>query len=53
MAAKKQTCYPPRNREFHLPRLRRPMPKVDYYTARPLRQEEVGRTHDSRTIRIT
>jgi hypothetical protein len=29
------------------------MPKVDYYTARPVQQEEVDRTYDSRTIRIT
>ncbi len=30
-----------------------PLQLVDYYTARPLCQEEIGRNYDSRTIQIT
>jgi hypothetical protein len=53
MAAKKQSCYPNGVEDSICPACGRPMPKVDYYTARPLQHEEVGRTYDSRTIRIT
>ena len=53
MAAKKQTCYPNGIENSICPNCGRPMPKVDYYTARPISQEEIGRSYDSRTIRIT
>ena len=53
MAAKKQTCYPNGIENSICPNCGRPMPKIDYYTARPLRREESARSHDSRTILTT
>jgi hypothetical protein len=53
MRTRKQACFPNGIENSVCPNCGRPMQVVDYYTARPLRQEEIRRTYESHTIRIT
>ena len=53
MATRKQACFPNGMVNSICPNCGLPLQPVKYYTARPLRQEEIGRNYDSRTIQIT
>ena len=53
MRTRRLACFPNGIENSVCPNCGRPMQVVDYYTARPLHQEEIHRTYDSRTIQIT
>ena len=46
-------CYPNGHENDLCPNCGQPMPTVDYYTARPLRQEEIQRDINSKTVITT